>query len=50
MMRKWLTGVSSTDDKGKVLYHNAFVTNYELNETNVIEIIKVGRTRWKKRE
>ncbi|MCK5876222.1 MAG: ISNCY family transposase, partial [Candidatus Marithrix sp.] len=39
--------LTTTDDKGKFLYHNAFVTNYELNETNVIKIIKVGRTRWK---
>ena len=36
-----------TDSTGKILYKNAFVTNYELDKQNVADIIKAGRTRWK---
>jgi len=35
------------NDKGELIYRNAFATNYELNEKNVAEIVRAGRTRWK---
>jgi hypothetical protein len=34
-------------DDGKILYYNTFVTDYELTQTNVVEIIEAGRSRWK---
>ncbi|SEH07075.1 Transposase DDE domain protein [Candidatus Venteria ishoeyi] len=39
--------LETTDESGKVLYHNAFATNYTLDKNNVAKIVKAGRTRWK---
>jgi hypothetical protein len=36
-----------TDDKNKVIYHNAFATDYLLDRKNIKQIIEAGRTRWK---
>jgi hypothetical protein len=37
-----------TDERdGRVLYHNAFVTNHALTEDTVAPIVAAGRTRWK---
>ena len=35
------------DSKGKLLYHNSWVTNLEVNKENVAEIVQIGRGRWK---
>lgn len=35
------------DGKGKLLYHNSWMTNLEVNKENVAEIVKIGRSRWK---
>jgi hypothetical protein len=35
------------DSKGKLLYHNSWVTNLEVNKENVAEIVQMGRSRWK---
>jgi len=34
-------------DDGKVVYKNAFATNHSITETNVAEIVRAGRARWK---
>lgn len=39
--------IISTDENGKVLYCNAFVTDHLINEKNVADIVKEGRSRWK---
>jgi hypothetical protein len=36
-----------TTKEGKVLYHNAFVTNHKITDKNVENIVLCGRTRWK---
>jgi hypothetical protein len=37
-----------TDERdGRVLYHNAFVTNHALSDNTVASIVAAGRTRWK---
>lgn len=37
-----------TDERdGRVLYHNAFVTNHALSDDTVAPIVAAGRTRWK---
>ena len=39
--------LTTTDERGKVLYHNAFATSLALDEHNVPEVIAAGRSRWK---
>jgi hypothetical protein len=39
--------LTTTDDDGKVVYRNAFATNHEIAATNVAEIVRAGRARWK---
>jgi len=34
-------------DTGEQLYHNAWITDYALNETSVITVARDGRSRWK---
>lgn len=46
LMVNWCELKTTTPD-GKVVYHNAFATNHEINKENVIEIVAAGRTRWK---
>jgi hypothetical protein len=35
------------DQKGKLLYHNSWVTDLEVNAENVAVIVQIGRSRWK---
>jgi hypothetical protein len=35
------------DSKGKLLYHNSWITNLDVNKENVAEIVQMGRSRWK---
>jgi hypothetical protein len=35
------------DDKGKVTYHNCWVTSHLISEQTVVELVKAGRCRWK---
>jgi hypothetical protein len=35
------------NDKNKIIYRNAFATDYVLNGKNIKQIIEAGRTRWK---
>lgn len=39
--------LTTTDEHGNVLYHNAFATSLALNERNVLEVVAAGRCRWK---
>ena len=39
--------LSVTRGDGKLLYHNAFVTNHPITDDTVAAIVKAGRTRWK---
>lgn len=36
-----------TDEKGKNVYKNSFISNHLINSDNVAEIVKAGRARWK---
>ena len=39
--------LTTTDSKGNVLFHNAYVTDYLIDEQNVKGIVQDGRARWK---
>jgi superfamily I DNA/RNA helicase len=39
--------IITKNESGKVVYKNAFATNFEITENNVIEIVTDGRARWK---
>ena len=36
-----------TNEKGKVTFKNSWVTDIEVNESNVVQLAKSGRSRWK---
>jgi hypothetical protein len=35
------------DKKGQLLYHNSWVTDFEVDERNIAEMVGIGRSRWK---
>ena len=39
--------VTVTDKKGKVLYHNSFITDWLITDDNVHALVALGRARWK---
>jgi hypothetical protein len=39
--------LTTTRDDGKLVYKNAFATNHPITETNVADIVRDGRARWK---
>ncbi len=39
--------VTIKDEKGKILYSGAFITDYLITDENIEEIIEAGRARWK---
>lgn len=39
--------VEVLDAQGQRLYYNTFATDYVINDNNVFELVKAGRTRWK---
>ena len=39
--------VKITSSRGKLLYHNAFITDFEITDRNVAPIVAAGRARWK---
>jgi len=47
--KKYVTMVEAwvRDWSGKLLYHNSWITELEVNEQTVATIIKIGRSRWK---
>jgi hypothetical protein len=46
LMVNWCE-LTTTDEAGNVLFQNAFVTNFAINDQNVVEIVAAGRSRWK---
>ena len=46
LMVNWCE-VEIINEKGHVIYKNAFATNQDLNKDNIVEIIIAGRARWK---
>lgn len=46
LMVNWCE-IKEINAKGQVVYHNSFITDFEINEHNIIEIVEAGRTRWK---
>ena len=39
--------LTTTDESGQVLYHNAFATSLPLDDHRVLEVVAAGRSRWK---
>lgn len=39
--------LTTTDTAGRVIYHNSFITDHRIKQTNVVAIVKDGRARWK---
>ena len=39
--------LTTTNEKGKVVYKNAFATNHAITAENVADIVRDGRARWK---
>jgi hypothetical protein len=39
--------LTTTDESGKVLYHNTFATSLSLDDQNVMQVVEAGRSRWK---
>lgn len=46
LLVNWCELVTS-NEKGKVIYKNAFVTDHRITEKNIIELVKAARARWK---
>jgi TfoX/Sxy family transcriptional regulator of competence genes len=46
LMVNWCE-VEIINAQGKVIYRNAFATDYTITDDNVVAIVKAGRTRWK---
>jgi hypothetical protein len=47
LLVNWLELVITKESTGEVLYQNSFVTNHTITVTNVIQLVQIGRTRWK---
>jgi len=43
----WCEMTIRREDNGEQLYHNAFITDFEVKETTVEAIVRDGRARWK---
>jgi len=43
----WFELTITHEDGGQQLYHNSWVTNHPITVHNVLQLAKVGRTRWK---
>ena len=43
----WCEVVVTREDTGEQLYHNSFVTDFEVTDTTVEAIVRDGRARWK---
>ena len=39
--------LTTTLPGGKIIYKNAFATNFKISKNNVAQIVEDGRTRWK---
>jgi hypothetical protein len=43
----WCELTLTRESDGKLLYHNAFITHYELSDDTVPAVVSAGRSRWK---
>jgi len=43
----WCEITITQEDTGKKIYHNTFITNFDLNRNNVVPVIRDGRAHWK---
>ena len=43
----WLEVRITDAQSGQMIYHNAWITDWELNAANVAEFVAAGRARWK---
>lgn len=43
----WCALTVVREDSGEQLYHNAWATDHDLNETTLVEVVRDGRSRWK---
>ncbi len=39
--------LTATREDGMVVYHNTFITDHDIDDKTVLEVVKAGRTRWK---
>jgi hypothetical protein len=39
--------ITLSNEENKILYHNCFITDIEINDKNVVDIASYGRARWK---
>ena len=46
-MVNWCEVIIIDSSKDEIVYQNNFVTNHQLNDSNIEKIVKSGRTRWK---
>lgn len=47
LMINWFELTIVHEETGKVLYHNAWVTNHTISSRNVAQLAQLGRARWK---
>jgi hypothetical protein len=47
LMVNWCEITITREDTGAQIYKNAFITDFEIRETNVEAIVRDGRARWK---
>lgn len=43
----WCEITIADEETGEVLYHNAFITDHDVTEQTVVEVVAAGRSRWK---
>jgi hypothetical protein len=47
LLVNWCELTLTRERDGKVLYHNAFITNHHLTDETVPQLVSAGRSRWK---
>jgi len=47
MQVNWCEITTTREDTGEQLYHNAFITDFEMRDSSVEAIVRDGRARWK---
>lgn len=43
----WCEVTITREDTGRRLYYNTFITNHQLENTNIVALVRDGRARWK---
>ncbi len=47
LLTNWFELTVTDEDTGKVLYHNAWITDHPITEDTLVALAKAGRARWK---